>query len=100
MALYGNDFMGAAIGNAITPQAYGGPVMPQAQPVSGKDRFWEAFDAALPGLAGAADALSTMGMVQGPVMGNPGVPQAAPYIGPGLYGLQALIAAANQGGYR
>lgn len=93
------DYLTQAISSAITPQAMGGGVqMPQAQPVSTGDKFWDAFNAALPSFAAGADALSTMGMVQGPMVQNQGVPQAQPYVGPGLYGLQALIAAANQGG--
>lgn len=100
-----------AVGQAVTPASYSNPMSPlnysmgqgvappQAQEMSGGDRFWEAFNAALPGFATAGDMLSRQGMLEGPVMGNRGVPAAQPYIGPGLLGLSALVNASSRGGF-
>lgn len=101
MALMNMDFIGNRVANAVTPPQMGGMVAmpsPKAQEVSGGDRFWEAFNAALPGIAAGGDALSTIGMAQGPMVMNQGVPAASPYIGPGILGLQGLIQAGNTGG--
>lgn len=104
MGLFENLLMGSYSGSMQPGQAPVRPAhmpeyTPQAQQVSGGDQFWEAFRGAAPGVADSLDMASQLGMVQGPMVKNSAVPGGQPNIGPGIYGLSALVNASNQGGF-
>ncbi len=84
----------AGYNNATEAMAY-----PQAQAPSKADAFWEAYNAAMPGVTAGLDMASRLGMLEGPVMGNRPVPHGAPNIGPGFSGIAELIRASLRGGY-